>query len=139
MREDALTVHVPMAFRRRGGRKLIVAPDGTAIPAVPPRFNVDNVLVKALARGFRWRRLLDNRTYSTIKEIAAKERIDASYVADVLRLTLLAPDVVEMILDGRQPSGWHLHRVRKCFPREWQAQREALRNMDRVNRLPAFE
>ena len=92
MREDALTVHVPMAFRRRGGRKLIVAPDGTAIPAAPRRFNVDNVLVKALARGFRWRKLLDNGTYSTIKEVAAKERNDASYVADVLRLTLLAPD-----------------------------------------------
>ena len=89
MREDALTVHVPMAFRRRGGRKLIVAPDGSAMPAAPPRFNVDNVLVKALARGFRWRKLLDNGTYSTIKEIAAKERdrpllrcrSSASYVA----------------------------------------------------------
>ena len=83
MREDALTVHVPMAFLRRGGRKLIVAPDCTAVPAAPPRFNVDNVLVKALARGFRWRKLLDDRTYGTIKEIAAKERNDASYVADV--------------------------------------------------------
>jgi hypothetical protein len=51
MREDPLIVHVPMAFRRRGGRKLIVAPDGTAITAASPRFNVDNVLVKALARG----------------------------------------------------------------------------------------
>ena len=59
MGEDALTVHVPMAFRRRGGRKLIVAPDGIAIPAAPPRFNVDNVLVKALACGFRWQKLLD--------------------------------------------------------------------------------
>jgi hypothetical protein len=128
MREDALTVHVPMAFRRRGGRKLIVAPDGTAMPAIPPRFNVDNVLVKALARGFRWRRLLDAGTYSTIKEIAVKEGIDASYVADVLRLTLLAPDLVEMILDGRQPPGWQLHRLRKPFPLEWQAQHDALGN-----------
>ena len=96
------------------------------MPAAPPRFNVDNVLVKALARGFRWRKLLDDGTYSTIKEIAAKERIDASYVADVLRLTLLAPDIVEMILDGRQPPGWQLHRLRKSFPLEWQAQRDAL-------------
>ena len=75
MREDdALTVHVPMTFRRRGGRKIIVAPDGTTMSAAAPRFNVDNVLVKALARGFRWRKLLDDGTYSTIKEIAAKER-----------------------------------------------------------------
>ena len=76
MREDALTVHVPMTFRRRGGRKLIVAPDGSAMPAVPPRFNVDNVLVKALARAFRWRKLLEAATYGTIEELAAAEKIN---------------------------------------------------------------
>src|SRR3954454_10123350 len=121
MRDDYLTVHVPMTFQRRGGRKLIVAPDGSLMSAATPRFNVDNVLVKALARGYRWRKLLDNGTCSTIKEIAAKERGDVSYIADVLRLTLLAPDVVELILDGRQPPGWQLHRLRKSFPDDWQA------------------
>jgi hypothetical protein len=105
MREDDLTVHVPITFRRRGGRKLIVAPDGSAMPAIAPRFDVDNVLVKALARGFRWQKLLDRGTYSTIKEIATKERVDASYVGDVVRLTLWAPDIIEIILDGRQPPG----------------------------------
>jgi hypothetical protein len=128
MREDAFTVHVPMAFRRRGGRKLIVAPDGSLMAAATPRFNVDNVLIKAIARGFRWRKLLDYGTYATIKEIAVKERIDAAYVADLLRLTLLAPDVVETILDGRQPPSWQLRRLRKPFPPDWQAQRNALRN-----------
>jgi hypothetical protein len=126
MREDALTVHVSMAFRRRGGRKLIVAPDGTAMPAISPRFDVDNVLVKALARGFRWRKLLDRGTYSTIKEIAAKEKIDPSYVGDVLRLTLLAPDIIEMILDGRQPRGLQFEQLRKSLPLEWRAQRNVL-------------
>jgi hypothetical protein len=126
MRDDTLTVHVPMAFRRRGGRKLIVAPDGTAMPASPPRVKVDTVLVKALARGFRWQNLLYNRSYCTIKEIAVKEGIDASYVADVVRLTLLAPDIIDMILDGRQPPAWQLHQFRKPFPLEWQAQRSAL-------------
>ena len=126
MREDALTVHVPMAFRRRGGRKLIVATDGSAMPAAPPRFNIDNVLIKALARGFRWRKLLDDGTYSTIKELAIKERTDRSYVADVLRLTLLAPDLIEMILDGQQPRAWQLRRFKKSLPDEWQAQRAAL-------------
>lgn len=126
MRDDTFTVHVPMMFRRRGGRKLIVAPDGTAIAAAAPRFNVDNVLVKAIARGYRWRKLLDNGTYSTTKEVAAKERVEVSYIAEVLRLTLLAPDLVELILDGRQPPGWQLRRFRKSFPVEWQAQRDAL-------------
>jgi len=101
---DTITVHVPMAFRQRGGRKLIVSPDGAAMPAVAPRQNIDNVLVKALARAFRWQKLLDRGAYSSIKEIAAKEKIDPSYVGDVLRLTLLAPDIVEMILDGRIDS-----------------------------------
>ncbi len=127
MREDALTVHVPMAFRRRGGRKLIVAPDGTAMPATAPRFDVDNVLLKALARGFRWQKLLDKGTYSTIKEIAAKEKIDASYVGDVLRLTLLAPDIVEMILDGRQPPTLGFEALRKFLPPLWEEQRRAIR------------
>jgi hypothetical protein len=127
MRDDTLTVHVPMTFRRRGGRKIIVAPDGTAIAAAAPRFNVDNVLVKALVRGFRWRKLLDDETCSTIKEIAAKERVEVSYIAEVIRLTLLAPDLIELILDGRQPPGWQLRQFRRSFPLEWQAQRDKLR------------
>ena len=126
MRDDSLTVHVPMKFQRRGGRKLIVAPDGTAMSAIAPRFDVDNVLVKALARGFRWRKLLDCGTYSTINEIAAKEKIDPSYVGDVLRLMLLAPDIIEMILDGRQPRGLQFEQLRKSLPREWRAQRNVI-------------
>jgi hypothetical protein len=127
MRDDCLTVHVPMTFQRRGGRKLIVAPDGSAMPAIAPRIEVDNALIKALARGFRWRKLLDDGNYSTIKDIAAKQKIDHSYVAEVLRLTLLAPDIVEMILDGRQPRTWQLHQFRRSLPPEWDAQRAALR------------
>ena len=123
---DTITVHVPMAFRQRGGRKLIVSPDGAAMPAVAPRQNIDNVLVKALARAFRWQKLLDGGVYSSIKEIAAKEKIDPSYVGDVLRLTLLAPDIVEMILDGRQPPDLQFQKFRKSLPLEWQAQRGAL-------------
>src|SRR3977135_3004287 len=131
MREDSLTRDASRAFRRRGGRKLSAAPDGSPMAAASPRFNVDNVLVKALARGFRWRKLLDNGVYTTIKEVAAEERQDASYVADGPRLTFLAPDLVEMILNRRQPPRWQLHQLRKPFPLEWQAQREALRSMNK--------
>jgi hypothetical protein len=123
---DTFTVHVPMAFQRRGGRKLIVAPDGTAMSANPPRNNIDNVLVKALARAFRWQKLLDAGAYCTIKEIATKEKVDASYVGDVLRLTLLAPDIIEMILDGRQPPALQFERLRKSFPLEWKTQRDGM-------------
>ena len=82
--------------------------------------------MKALARAFRWQKLLDSGTYSTIKEIATKEKIDPSYVGDVLRLTLLAPDIIEMILDGRQPPGLQFEQLRKSFPLEWKAQRNAI-------------
>src|SRR5262245_10608583 len=105
MCDEILTVDVPMTFLRRGGRKMIVAPNGSAVPVIAPRFDVDNILVKALARAFRWRKLLDDGTYGTIKDLAVEERVDMSYVAEVLRLTLLAPDIVETILDGKQPAG----------------------------------
>ena len=137
MREDALTVHIPMAFRRRGGRKIIVAPDGSTMAAAAPKYNVDTVLVKALARGFRWRRLLDDGTYSTIKEIGAKEKMDPSYVGDVLRLTLLAPDIVEMILDGSQPSFLQIGQFRKPFPLEWHVQRAAIQTSKQTVPLPS--
>jgi hypothetical protein len=123
---ETMTVFVPMTFRRRGGRKLIVAPDGAAMPAIAPRVNIDNVLVKALARAFRWQKMLDDGTYSTIKEIATKEKIDPSYVGDVLRLNLLAPNIIEMILDGRQPPVLQFEKLRKSLPTVWEAQRQAI-------------
>lgn len=123
---ETLTIHVPMTFRRRGGRKLIVAPDGSMIAARPSRSNIDSVLLKALVRAFRWQALLDQGAYGTIKEIAAKEKIDASYVGDVLRLTLLAPDIVEMILDGRQPPSLQFEDLRRFLSPVWQEQRRAI-------------
>ncbi len=124
---DTFTVHIPMTFRRRGGRKLIVAPDGSIMVTKPQRLNVDNVLLKALARAFRWQKLLDEGACTTIKEIAAKEQIDPSYVGDVLRLALLAPDIVEMILDGRQPPALQFQTLRQSLPYEWEEQRKAIR------------
>ena len=103
---QTITVKVPLTIRRRGGRKAILAPDGSEAWSPGPR--VDPALVKALARAFRWRRMLEDGSYSTIKELAAAEKINASYLCRVLRLTLLAPDVVKAILDGRQPEGMTL-------------------------------
>jgi hypothetical protein len=124
---ETLTVHVPMTFRRRGGRKLIVSPDGTVLTAAAARPVIDGTLLKAVARAFRWRKLLDAGEYNSIKEIAAKEKIDPSYVGDVLRLTLLAPDIIEMILDGRQPPALQFEGLRKSLPLLWDEQRRAIR------------
>ena len=124
---ETLTVHVPMTFRRRGGRKLVVSPDGTVLtPATAPPV-IDGTLLKAVARAFRWRKLLDAGVYGSIKDIAAKEKIDPSYVGDVLRLTLLTPDIIEMILDGRQPPALQFESLRKSLPLLWDEQRRAIR------------
>ena len=79
-------------------------------------------MVKAVARAFRWRKMLDNNTHATAAEIAAAEKINASYVGRVLRLTLLAPDIVEAILDGRQQAEMTLAVLMRPFPVVWREQ-----------------
>ena len=120
-----MTVHVPISIRRRGGRKLVLAPDGAEVAAVPVTRHVDNAMVKAIARAFRWRDMLESGEYATIAEIAAAEKINESYVGRVLRLTLLAPDIVEAILNGRQPVEMTLAVLVRPFSVLWEAQRSA--------------
>ncbi len=120
-----MTVRVPMKFQVRGGRKLIVTPDGSPSWA-KPRERIDNALIKALARAFRWQKLLDDSTYATIEDIANSEKINPSYVSRVLRLTLLSPEIVEMILDGCQPTAMTLKDLQKGFPVCWRSQRELM-------------
>lgn len=124
---ETVTVHVPMMFRRRGGRKLIIAPDITSTFSAPAKTSIDDTLVKAISRAFRWQKLLDEGKFSTIKELARSEKIDPSYIGDVLRLTLLAPDIIEMILDGRQPPTLQFESLRKSLPLLWDDQRRAIR------------
>jgi hypothetical protein len=115
----SLTVTVPMTFRKRGGRKLVISPTGADTWALP-RPRVDNAMVKALARAHRWRKLLDAGRYQTVRDLAEAENINPSYVARVLRLTLLAPDIVEAILDGRHdPDRVTLDRLMEPFPVVW--------------------
>jgi hypothetical protein len=118
-----LVVRIPMRFQRRGGRKRIVAPDGSAIvPSSKPQ--PDSTLVKALARAWRWQRILESGEYGTLAELSAAERISRSYICRVLRLTLLAPDIVERVMDGVPTAG--LARLLEPFPIEWEMQREQL-------------
>ncbi len=121
----ALTVTVPMTFRKRGGRKLVIAPNGADAWALP-RARIDNTMVKALARAHRWKRQIDSGRFQTVQDLAEAERINPSYIARVLRLTLLAPDIVEAILDGRQPPGLQMDDLLVPFPVEWVKQRAAL-------------
>jgi hypothetical protein len=127
------TVRVPISIRRRGGRKLVLAPDGTNVTTAPVCRHIDNAMVKAIARAFRWREMLENGTHATIAEIAAAEKINESYVGRVLRLTLLAPDIVEAILNGRQSAGLQLDGLMKRFPVEWERQVATTKLRPRAN------
>lgn len=119
-----ITVTIPMTFKTRGGRKLIVSPDGMHL-SPPPRPQPDSTLAKALARAFRWNEMLERGDFATVSEIARAEKMNISYVSHVLRLALLAPELVEAILDGRQPPTMQLQPLmRHGFPIEWKKQRE---------------
>jgi len=121
--EDVVTIRIPLTIRKRSGRKFIVAPDGE--PELAPRpTEVDNTLVKALGRAFRWKQLLETGEYATIAEIADAEKLHNSYVSRLLNLTLLAPDIVEALLDGRQPPGFKLAAFTVAAPDCWLAQRQ---------------
>ena len=119
---NMLTVRIPLTVRRRGGARKVVVPAGV----LPMPAQADVTLIKALARAFRWRRMLETGRYATIDELAAAEKINDSYVSRVLRLTLLAPDIVEAILDGRQPVGMTLPELMKGVAVEWEGQRQLL-------------
>lgn len=112
---ETVTIHVPFRLVKRGGRKEMVLPEGAAQARKP-----DNTLVKALARAFRWKRMLDSGEFATIADLAEHEGIAPSYMTRVMRLTLLAPVVVEAILDGRQGVGVTLVGVLKEVPLEWE-------------------
>ncbi len=79
-----------------------------------------------IARAFRWRKLLETGMFATVEEIAATEKINASYVGRVLRLTLLAPDIVEAILDGRQKTEVTLTVLMTPIPPSWPERRSAI-------------
>ena len=119
---DTVTLHVPFRVVKRGGRKEMQLPEGVKQP-----HRTDSTLVKALARAFRWKRMLESGEFATIAELAEHEGIAPSYMTRVLRLTLLAPEIVEAILDGKQRSELLLAQVLKPFPSIWMQQ------MDRFN------
>lgn len=122
---ETVTLHVPFRIVRRGGRKEMQLPDG-----VSHQRRTDSTLVKALARAFRWKRLLESGEFATITELAEREGIASSYLTRVLRLTLLAPDIVEAILDGRHGPAVTLARLIEPLSLEWAAQGSSLRQAE---------
>ena len=130
-----VTVSVPLTIRRRGGRKQIIGPEGAVARqgdngagVVPVRG--DPALIKALARGFRWRRMLEEGRYASISEMAKAEGVERGYVGSLLRLTLLPPDLVEAALDGRSAEGLDVTSLSRHLPTAWTEQRRLVGDVD---------
>ena len=121
---STITVKVPIALKRQRGRKRIVAPDGSELApaAAQPAGEIDSALVKAIARAYRWQRMLESGEYGTLRELAKAERLDPAYVSRLLRLTLLAPNLIESALDGIPSSHLDLRTLAKPFPIDWREQ-----------------
>jgi hypothetical protein len=118
---DTLTIRIPIRLQRRGGRKLIIIPEGVAAPARKP--SRDETLVKALVRAHRWRRSIESGQAKSITDLAEQEGVTDAYVCRILPLTCLAPDIVEAILDGRQPNGLRLAELLGNGPLDREEQR----------------
>lgn len=116
---------IPMSFRPRGGRTVIVLPDGSR-GVVRREATIDNTMIKVIARGFRWQRLLYDGTYATIEDLAAAEKINPSYVSRILRLAYLSPVVVQVILDGKHPAWLTMRHLLEPFPSDWKQQEKKL-------------
>jgi len=117
-------IRVPLQIRRRRGRREIIVPtDADAATAVPVQ--TSRGLALTIARAHRWRELLEGGQYPTIRALAADLGVDNSYVARMLRLTLLAPDLIEAVLAGTEPDGMSLEKLYR-LPPAWEEQKQLL-------------
>ncbi len=123
---DTLHIRIPMKFSRRSSRKMIVGPNGENIDAMADtqEDNADYTFISALGKAFSWQRMLDDGKYETPKELAKKENVEVTHMYRVMRLTLLAPDIIEAVLNGTQPRTLTLQNVVRGFPVSWQEQRK---------------
>lgn len=119
---DIVTIRIPMEFERRGGRKLIVAPEGSTVPVEKPKR--DETMIRAIVKAHRWRRRIESGQAKSITDLAALEGVTDAYVCQLLPLTCLAPRLIEAILDGRQPKGLKLGRLKSEISESWNDQYE---------------
>jgi len=123
--DHGIVVNVPLTLKKRGGRKEVVLPQAFASES-PMRPSRQEALVIAIARAHRWQKLLDEGKFKSVSDLAREIGLDVSFAARLLRLTLLAPDIVEAILVGEEPSGLSLTMLTKQLPMTWEEQRREL-------------
>ena len=122
-RSEGVTIHVPMTFKKRSGRKEIIVPDGldNTRDSGP---DYHEALVTAISRAHRWKKMLEEGKYGSVAEMARALKMDRCHMARMLRLTLLAPDIIEAVLEGREPEGLSLNRLIGGIPIVWREQQE---------------
>lgn len=120
--DNIISIKVPVKIRRRGLRKVIMLPSHR--DGISPQRRPDETLVKALARGWMWQKMLDEGKCQSLDHLARQNKINPSYVSRIMRLNLLAPDIKKAILDGTQPRGMNLQEMLKPFPDPWEDQRQ---------------
>lgn len=121
---DSIVIHIPMTFKKRSGRRHIVLPDG--VPTSPTVEDDARCPLKvALARAFRWQKMIESGEVTSNCDLARKLHLDQSYVARTIHLASLAPDIVDAILKGDEPSGLSLKSMREDIPLDWDKQRKA--------------
>ena len=101
---DTLIITVPVQYKRRSSRKLIISTEGELLnqDKSTPR-HIDQPFTNALVKAFTFQDKLDKGVYPSAKVMAQKERLNLSYMHRMMRLTLLAPDIIESLLTGTQP------------------------------------
>jgi hypothetical protein len=134
---ESVTVEIPLTFKKRGGRKQMITPDGSCVrvdPGCQSPTGDNAALVRALARAYRWQWMLESGSYGSITELAEAERVNRSYLCRVLRLTLLAPEIVHAMSNGSSAT-LPVAQVLQPFEVEWNQQRQDLLMIRVVQRL----
>jgi hypothetical protein len=122
---NIIVVRVPLSVSQRGGRKVIITPSGGPAWAPTPA-SADNTLIHALARAHRWKRMLETGEFASMTELAVAEKVTESYLARILRLTLLSPKIVEAVLDSREAGLPQLQQLVRPFSTMWRQQETTL-------------
>lgn len=118
-----LEITIPIKLKKHGGRKYITTPDGRDL-SVARKPKYENNIIKAIGRGHQYLEMLEAEPDLTIMKLAEREMLDHGYIAKTIRMTQLAPDIIEAILNGRQPYSLNLTDFMKPFPNSWEEQRQ---------------
>ncbi len=119
---DKIIVHVPLNFHTRGGKKVIIGPQGQDLRTLEAETRRDDKLLKALGRAYRWQSWILTGKYGNVQEMAEKQKINKSYMQRMMRIMQLSPKIVEAILDGEQPEGFALRDIEQTFSPLWAEQ-----------------